>query len=79
MQSRPDMLGVRPFSREVIHLPSGLTLEASLSVPSEASPAAENKLAICLHPWSWLGGRMDDPCVTHCWSTYSRIALNLGS
>ncbi|OCH84088.1 alpha/beta-hydrolase [Obba rivulosa] len=47
------------------HLPSGTTLEYMFSSPDaiilDASGAVSNKLAICLHPWSWLGGRMDDP------------------
>lgn len=58
------MSSVRPFSHEQIQLPSGLKLEASLSVPPVTGPSPSSaKLAICLHPWSWLGGRMDDPCV----------------
>ncbi|KAI0077061.1 alpha/beta-hydrolase, partial [Panus rudis PR-1116 ss-1] len=50
---------------EPIQLPSGLVLEASLSLPQTAgsnnsTSATSQKLAVCLHPWSWLGGRMDD-------------------
>lgn len=58
---------ITSFSHEKILLPSGLALEANLSVPlryrsAEASQQVEeNKLAVCLHPWSWLGGQMDDP------------------
>ena len=60
------MAEVRHFSHEQIKLTSGLTLEASLSVPPERlAGATEKRLAVCLHPWSWLGGKMDDPYVTH--------------
>ncbi|THH32246.1 hypothetical protein EUX98_g1953 [Antrodiella citrinella] len=55
-------MNVQHFTHEQIHLPSGLKLEASLSVPPERlAVSSEKKLAVCLHPWSWLGGRMDDP------------------
>lgn len=55
-------MSVQHFTHEQILLPSGLKLEASLSVPPDRlTGASERKLAICLHPWSWLGGRMDDP------------------
>ncbi|RDX57159.1 alpha/beta-hydrolase [Lentinus brumalis] len=40
----------RVSKRDTVQLPSGTVLESELK-----------KLAICLHPWSWLGGRMDDP------------------
>ncbi|TCD63336.1 hypothetical protein EIP91_005655 [Steccherinum ochraceum] len=57
-----DMADVRHFTHELIQLASGLKLEASLSVPPERlASSTEKKLAVCLHPWSWLGGRMDDP------------------
>ncbi|EIM91342.1 alpha/beta-hydrolase [Stereum hirsutum FP-91666 SS1] len=51
------------FSDELIHLPSGLTLEASFQSfsPPSSSNEAGRRLAICLHPWSRLGGNMDDP------------------
>ncbi|KAI0342679.1 alpha/beta-hydrolase [Trametopsis cervina] len=50
-------------SDEIVQLPSGLKLETSLSSPrlETSSTTTDNKLAICLHPWSWLGGRMYDP------------------
>jgi len=51
---------IQAFTREALQLPSGLRLEASLSVPQEGQNN-ERKLAICLHPWSRLGGSMDDP------------------
>ncbi|GLB40229.1 hypothetical protein LshimejAT787_0801000 [Lyophyllum shimeji] len=44
---------------QVIKLPSGVALEVDLTAPP--SPTERPKLAICLHPWSWLGGQKDDP------------------
>ncbi|KAF9446303.1 alpha/beta-hydrolase [Macrolepiota fuliginosa MF-IS2] len=43
-----------------VSLPTGVSLEADLLKPNGLD---ENgcKLAICLHPWSWLGGQKDDP------------------
>ncbi|KAI9000443.1 alpha/beta-hydrolase [Trametes punicea] len=51
--------------RDLVKLPSGTTLEYVL-LESSALHAGDvfeqpKKLAICLHPWSWLGGRMNDP------------------
>ncbi|KAF5372747.1 hypothetical protein D9615_010095 [Tricholomella constricta] len=43
---------------ELVELPSGICLEVHLATPT--LPGGE-KLTICLHPWSWLGGQMDDP------------------
>ncbi|KAI0367980.1 alpha/beta-hydrolase [Pilatotrama ljubarskyi] len=43
--------------RDVVHLPSGSALEYVLL---HVSPESK-KLAVCLHPWSWLGGQMNDP------------------
>ncbi|KAJ7494629.1 Alpha/Beta hydrolase protein [Mycena galericulata] len=43
----------------LVPLRTGASLEVKLSPPPVASSA--HKLAVCLHPWSWLGGRMDDP------------------
>lgn len=51
------------FTNDILQLPSGLRLEASLSVAQQLAPTTSTKLAILLHPWSWLGGRMHDPCV----------------
>ena len=45
----------------IIELQSGLRLEANFWVPRIDPGDQGNKLAICLHPWSWLGGRKDDP------------------
>ena len=49
--------------REVVKLPSGISLEAKLHSP-ETTPTNEGSagLAVLLHPWSWLGGRMEDQC-----------------
>ncbi|KAI0787545.1 alpha/beta-hydrolase [Fomes fomentarius] len=54
--------------RDTVELPSGTTLEYTLIQQTELTISTNGeeegrsvKLAICLHPWSWLGGRMDDP------------------
>lgn len=44
----------------VIELESGLRLEADSWAPKIRSNSQANKLAICLHPWSWFGGRKED-------------------
>jgi hypothetical protein len=44
---------------DLVQLSTGVSLEVELT----ESPRGQGKLAVCLHPWSWLGGRMDDPCV----------------
>jgi len=49
----------------LIQLSTGVSLEASLEAPTGSHGAQENKLAVLLHPWSWLGGCMKDP-VLHC-------------
>jgi len=43
----------------LVPLRTGVSLEVKLSPPPNASNA--RKLAVCLHPWSWLGGRWNDP------------------
>lgn len=58
----PDFM--RP-NVEVIDLPTGVSLEAILLKPPATTHSEGTKLAICLHPWSWLGGRMEDPWVVH--------------
>ncbi|TRM65064.1 Alpha/Beta hydrolase protein [Schizophyllum amplum] len=53
-----------PSSSEHLTIPlsTGVELEARLHKPENArTSASTNKIAICLHPWSWLGGRMTDP------------------
>jgi len=49
-----------------IELPSDIQLQADIWKPSFSAHARDgNKLAVCLHPWSWLGGRKDDPYVLY--------------
>lgn len=55
---------------QLVDLPSGTRLEchvslapASAHTADELDDADQGKLALCLHPWAWLGGRMEDPCV----------------
>ncbi|KAJ7659960.1 Alpha/Beta hydrolase protein [Mycena rosella] len=43
----------------LVPLRTGVSLEFKLSPPPISSD--EHKLAVCLHPWSWLGGQMNDP------------------
>lgn len=46
----------------IVPLPTGVSLEVDLIKPiPSVSLGANRKLAVCLHPWSWLGGRKDDP------------------
>jgi len=52
---------VAEYEDLTIELDSGLRLEANFWVPSINLGNQGNKIAICLHPWSWLGGRKDDP------------------
>ncbi|KAI5828114.1 alpha/beta-hydrolase [Schizophyllum commune Tattone D] len=47
----------------MIPISTGAQLEAILSAPRAPSRASASKIAVCLHPWSWLGGRMTDPVV----------------
>ncbi|KAI0067279.1 alpha/beta-hydrolase [Artomyces pyxidatus] len=53
-----------PFP-DVVELPSGLKLETLFTAPTETlssgSSGLSKKLAVCLHPWSRLGGNMHDP------------------
>jgi hypothetical protein len=53
------------ITNELVDLPSGLVLETSLYVPQlhDTSGASSKGLVICLHPWSRLGGNINDPCV----------------
>ncbi|KAI0046578.1 alpha/beta-hydrolase [Auriscalpium vulgare] len=50
---------------DIVELPSGLKLEALLTPPVLLTPPQSSKIpgkvAICLHPWSRLGGNMNDP------------------
>ena len=49
----------------IIDLETGVSLEYKLVNPTSAAPSDEKpqKVAICLHPWSWFGGQMNDPSV----------------
>ena len=55
------------ITHELVDLPSGLVLETSLYVPQlhDTSSTGSKGLVICLHPWSRLGGNINDPCVNH--------------
>lgn len=44
-----------------IDLSTGVSLEVDLLQPLHQGDQSENKLAVLLHPWSWLGGQMHDP------------------
>ncbi|KAI0091057.1 alpha/beta-hydrolase [Irpex rosettiformis] len=59
----PNILEFRTtlLTDDFIQLPSGVKLEANLSSAPQQQTSALTKLAICLHPWSWLGGQMRDP------------------
>ncbi|KAJ7034920.1 Alpha/Beta hydrolase protein [Mycena alexandri] len=45
----------------LVPLRTGVSLEVKLSPPPPSADGPGHRLAVCLHPWSWLGGRMDDP------------------
>jgi hypothetical protein len=56
------MAQVEGFQNLIIELQSGLRLEANFGFLESIQLVNQgNKLAICLHPWSWLGGRKNDP------------------
>lgn len=38
----------------------GILLETILYAADHLNEASSNKLAVFLHPWSWLGGRLTD-------------------
>ncbi|KAI0684706.1 alpha/beta-hydrolase [Cytidiella melzeri] len=59
----PDLHSA-PFTNGIVQLPSGLRLEAGLTSPRTPS-STSSKLVVCLHPWSWLGGRMHDPVLQY--------------
>ncbi|TFK75129.1 alpha/beta-hydrolase [Pluteus cervinus] len=42
---------------------SGIAFEADWIHPDESREGDATKVAICLHPWSWLGGQMNDPVI----------------
>ncbi|KAF8223846.1 alpha/beta-hydrolase [Tricholoma matsutake] len=45
---------------DLVELPTGVSLEVELTESPLPTENRQGKLAVCLHPWSWLGGRMDD-------------------
>ncbi|KAF8632188.1 hypothetical protein AX15_001956 [Amanita polypyramis BW_CC] len=45
----------------LVNLSTGVSLEINLLRPSGQQNVGRNKLAVLLHPWSWLGGQMHDP------------------
>jgi len=50
------------LEKHIVPLPTGVSLEVDL-IKSNSFTDQIHKLAICLHPWSWLGGQKDDPYV----------------
>ena len=67
-------VAAQPLFPNPLVLPTGLALEACFAPASldggddydgvtTLRSAPGSKLAVCLHPWSRLGGNMDDPCV----------------
>ena len=48
--------------RELVKLPSGVSLEVKLHSPETPESEGGAGLAVLLHPWSRLGGRMEDQC-----------------
>jgi len=67
----------------LVQLPTGVSLEVELTESPLLADHGQGKLAVCLHPWSWLGGQMDDLCVTKdnfsqlLNSVLSRVLLSL--
>ncbi|EGN98980.1 hypothetical protein SERLA73DRAFT_181742 [Serpula lacrymans var. lacrymans S7.3] len=47
--------------QELVPLPTGVSLETVRIYPNPKQ--SSTKLAVCLHPWSWLGGNMNDPVI----------------
>lgn len=47
--------------RELVSLKSGVVLETAVAYPPPECHST--RAAFCLHPWSWLGGCMDDPTI----------------
>ncbi|KZT29718.1 alpha/beta-hydrolase [Neolentinus lepideus HHB14362 ss-1] len=54
-------MSLESFTNHLITLPSGTILHADAVGPSSGVPDDPCKIAVCLHPWSWLGGSKDDP------------------
>jgi uncharacterized protein len=50
----------------LVDLPTGVSLETELLQPLlQQNSQSNNKLAALIHPWSWLGGQMNDVWVHH--------------
>ncbi|KAJ3526139.1 hypothetical protein NMY22_g10285 [Coprinellus aureogranulatus] len=57
----------------LLELPTGVSVQYTLTPPPNSPPGSPTysaignvdvqgkKVAVCLHPWAWLGGRMNDP------------------
>jgi alpha/beta superfamily hydrolase len=53
------------MTKTIVALSTGTKLEIDLEMPSGVTELdADKGLAICLHPWSFLGGRMGDPVLS---------------
>lgn len=48
--------------QRLVQLPSGVSLDAKLHSPDASTSEGGTGLAVLIHPWSWLGGRMEDQC-----------------
>ncbi|KZT42157.1 alpha/beta-hydrolase [Sistotremastrum suecicum HHB10207 ss-3] len=48
------------MTSQLVPMPQGHSLEAIFTPPPVSGPAHPPRLAVLLHPWSWLGGRMHD-------------------
>jgi len=52
---------IRMLQGLFITINASVSLEATLVIPDPNNIPFANKLAILSHPWSWLGGTMNDP------------------
>ncbi|KAG8716625.1 hypothetical protein FRC08_009121 [Ceratobasidium sp. 394] len=52
---------------EFVPLPAGHTLEVDVYTPqqTDADARTAQKVAVLCHPWSWLGGRKEDPVLVN--------------
>ncbi|KAI6037677.1 Alpha/Beta hydrolase protein [Pisolithus marmoratus] len=56
--------------RELLPLTTGVTLETAVVYPPPGSHST--RAVFCLHPWSWLGGCMDDPVIQSIVKLFAR-------
>ncbi|KAI6147031.1 Alpha/Beta hydrolase protein [Pisolithus thermaeus] len=56
--------------RELLPLSTGVSLETAIVYPPPRSHPT--KIVFCLHPWSWLGGCMDDPVIQSIVKLFAR-------